>query len=431
MKNLMEQRLIEDYNFRLDHSGVKGSRIGERFLSIARIGVTAEGGSCRIGYSEEERQAKELIKKWMSEAGLEVKEDAAGNVTGRLTGKEDELPAIMSGSHIDSVPNGGHFDGVLGVLTILEVIEAWKETDYQPIRPFEVVVFSDEEGSQFNAGLTGSKAMMGEIDLAELSSLRDHEGVSFEEVIRKDGLLMDGFVEAAREHKELAAFVEIHIEQGKQLEKYNEPVGIVTGIAGQVGLEFSFKGMAGHAGNTPMAGRQDALVAASDFILSIRSLPEKASASAVATVGRLHVFPNGSNVIPGEVRLSVDIRDIYPDTLGNLVSSVINEAERIAGNHNIQTDWVETLKTDPVPIQKQMQELQAESLLKNQIQPVYIPSGAGHDAMVLGEHLPIAMFFVRSKDGISHHPDEWSSLNDCVMGVHVLKDFLEKLQHSI
>lgn len=427
----MEKQLLEKYDPLLDHSGVKGERLALRLSHIAKIGLTSEMGSSRIGYSDEERQAKELVGEWMKEAGLKVREDAAGNVIGRLNGKQNELPAIMSGSHVDSVPNGGHFDGVLGVLTALEVVEAWKELNYEPIRPFEVVIFSDEEGSRFNTGLTGSKAMMDEVELNSLMSLRDHEGVSFEEVLERNGLSAARFLNSTRNFNELAAFIEVHIEQGKQLEKNDKPVGIVTGIAGLYGLEVSFKGLADHAGNTPMNDRRDALVAASEFILNIRSLPEQVSSSAVATVGRLQVHPNGTNVIPGEVKLSVDIRDIYQDSLDELVSLIIKEAEEVSVKHMVGVKWTETLKVDAVPIQKDMQKMQAESLEQNQICPTYIPSGAGHDAMIMGRHMPIAMFFVRSEGGISHNPEEWSSLNDCVTGVHVLKNFLEKLQETI
>lgn len=427
---LMKKRLLEEYDLLLDYSGIKGERLASRLSDIAQIGITPENGSHRLGYSAEERQAKELVKKWMEEAELKTREDTSGNIIGRLDGVNNQLPVIMSGSHVDSVPNGGHFDGVLGVLTALEVIEAWKETNYQPIRPFEIIIFSDEEGSRFNAGLTGSKALMGELDLTTLKTLQDHEGVPFEEVINQNGLSANDFLNAKRDCNEIAAFVEVHIEQGKQLERVNEPVGIVTGICGLYGLELSFKGLAGHAGNTPMNDRQDALVAASEFILNVSSLPPKISSSAVATVGRMHVYPNGTNVIPGEVKLSVDIRDIYRDKLADLVTLIVNEAERISAAHNIKMEWTETATVDPVPVKDAMQELQAKSLKENGINPIHIPSGAGHDAMIVGRHVPIAMFFVRSIDGLSHNPAEWTSLSDCVHAVHILKSFLEKLQHS-
>lgn len=424
----IKERLLAEYDFRLDYSGVQGERLASRIQAIANIGLINDLGSCRIGFSDEERQAKELVKQWMTGAGLEVREDMAGNVFGRLVGKQNELPVIMSGSHLDTVPNGGHFDGVLGVLTALEAIEAWKATNVQPIRSFEMVIFSDEEGSRFNSGLTGSQAMMGY--LANLP-IKDYEGVPFEEVLEKNGLSADTFFSASRDPNEIAAFVEVHIEQGKQLEKNNKPVGIVTGISGLFGLELSFIGQAGHAGNTPMNDRKDALVAAGEFILMNSTLPKKVSSSAVSTVGQVHVFPNGSNVIPGEVRLSVDVRDIHKDSLEELAGLVIQEAKRIAEIHHVEVKWEKTLDVAPVPVERKMQELQAESLKENGIEPIYMPSGAGHDAMIVGRQIPIAMFFVRSQDGISHNPKEWTSLNDCVTAAHVLKGFLEKLERAL
>lgn len=422
------EHLLKEYSTGLDYAGIKGKRLASRIQEIANIGITDNFGSCRIGFSAEERQAKELVKHWMSDAGLEVKEDHAGNVFGRLNGKQPSLPVIMSGSHLDTVPNGGHFDGVLGVLTALEVVEAWKATNVQPNRSFEVVIFSDEEGSRFNTGLTGSQAMMGYLNtLPE----KDYEGKSFEEVLENNGLSGDTFFADKRDPSEIAVFVEVHIEQGKQLEKHDKPVGIVTGISGLFGLEICFSGQAGHAGNTPMGDRQDALVAASEFIFVNSTLPQKVSSSAVSTVGQVHVFPNGTNVIPGEVRLSVDIRDIDKNSLEQLAGLVIEEAIRISKAHHVKVKWEKTLDVAPVPVQARMQELQAKVLKEHNISPLYMPSGAGHDAMIMGKQLPIAMFFVRSKDGISHNPQEWTSLNDCVTAAHVLKRFVEKLEGAL
>jgi allantoate deiminase len=420
-------RLMSDYNSSFDHSGIKGQRVAQRLAELSEIGFTEEGGCMRISFSKEERQAKELVKKWMNEAGLNVTEDGAGNVFGRYEGKQDK-PAVLSGSHVDSVPNGGHFDGPLGVLAALEVAEAWKEIGYRPDKPFEVIVFTDEEGARFNGGLTGSRAMMGEMNLEEQRQLKDFNGKSFEEVAAQDGLTLNGFAEAKRDFSEIAAFVEVHIEQGKRLEKEGLPVGIVTGIAGPSWLNISFKGEAGHAGNTPMNDRTDALISASEFIIKVKDFPPTVSSSAVATVGKIDVHPNGVNVIPGEVRLTVDIRDIQEDWKNEVVNLIVNEAKGIAEKNHTDVDIVETLNVAPVVVSEEMKkkaELAVEKTLG--IKPYYLPSGAGHDAMVVGRHLPMAMLFTQSKDGISHNPKEWSSLNDCVQTIHVLKNLLEQL----
>ncbi|MFS0821441.1 M20 family metallo-hydrolase [Bacillus sp. 1P02SD] len=419
------EKLISDYDFSLDKNGVSGKRLASRLAALSEIGLTSDNGSHRIGFSHEEKAAKDLVKKWMTEAGLTVTEDGAGNVFGRLNGKNPDLPALLSGSHVDSVPNGGHFDGPLGVLAALEVAEAWKQTGFVPERPFEVVIFSDEEGARFNGGFSGSSSMIGEATREDLLPKKDIHGDSFTKVLEDIGLSVDDFFNSKRDLKQLEAFVEIHIEQGKRLERAGVPVGIVTGIAGPCWLKMTFTGSAGHAGNTPMDDRRDALVAASQFIYEVQSLPEQVSSSAVATVGKVDVLPNGVNVIPGEIHLTVDIRDIKKETRDQLVDLVIEKAKSITKAHGIELQYEETLREAPVPISEDMQQKLEKSVIAQGIEPVYLPSGAGHDSMIVGHVLPVAMIFVQSKDGISHNPAEWSSLSDCVQSVHVLKDFLE------
>lgn len=426
----LKERLLSNYTAGNTHSGVNGERLASRLAQLAQIGLTSEGGSHRLGFSAEERAAKDMTIGWMREAGLEVIEDGAGNVFGRLAGKSNMLPAILSGSHVDSVPNGGHFDGPLGVLSALEVVEAWKKTGYQPNKPFEVVIFTDEEGSRFNGGLTGSQAMVGEIDPNKQKKLKDIEGVPFESVLESAGLSLDGLIQAKRNIAEIETFVEVHIEQGKRLEKANVPMGIVTGIAGPCWINVRIRGEAGHAGNTPMNDRADALVAASQFILQVEALPSKLTSSAVATVGKLQVHPNGVNVIPGEVRLTVDIRDIHRDTRDQLVEEIIEAGNKIAKSNGVQFQFEESLRVDPVPIREEMQEKLAQSIQAQRIEPIFLPSGAGHDAMIVGRYLPMSMLFVRSQNGISHNPEEWSSLDDCVQTIHVLKHYIEQLMEG-
>lgn len=422
--NPLYEELMRDYNISLDHSGISGERIASRLFELSQIGFVQIGGVKRPGFSTEEKAAKQLVKKWMAEAGLAVHEDGAGNIIARLKGKI-QGPAIASGSHVDSVPNGGNFDGPLGVLSALEVAESWKETGYIPEKPYEVIVFSDEEGSRFNSGLTGSQAMAGAMTEQEMDQLRDYNGETLEQVLMHYGSTLDAFKSAKRDLSELELFVEVHIEQGKKLEKADQPVGIVNGIAGPAWLEVEFIGEAGHAGNTPMIGRKDSLVTAAEFLQSIPEFPKAVSDTAVATVGKLDVFPNGANVIPEKVKMLVDIRDIIEETRDQLIDLLIEQAEKVAAKNDIQLNVKLNTRIQPVPIAEELQKHLAASLEKFGISPTYIPSGAGHDAMNLGRYIPVAMLFVRSKDGISHNPKEWSSLNDCVTGVHVLKDFIE------
>jgi allantoate deiminase len=419
--------LLGGYDRSLDLDGFSGERLAERLSAVSQIGRTPEGGSQRLGYSRQETAAKELVCEWMRAAGLTVRTDAAGNRFGRLEGTNSSLPAVLCGSHLDTVPNGGHFDGVLGVLVALEAVEMWKATGFVPERPYEIAIFSEEEGSRFNVGLVGSSALTGALPEDGFRSLTDHKGRPFSSAIAEAGLVLERFGEAKRDLSEIAAFVEVHIEQGLVLETNHLPIGIVTGICGLVSLDISLKGQAGHAGATPMTYRHDALVAASIIVVAISELPKRFSETAVATVGQLNVFPNGSNVIPGEVRLSVDIRDVDGASLKQLVAAIIETAGRLADENRVELTCRKTLDLAPVPSDAGLRAKQAAAMREINLPAFELPSGAGHDAMLLGAHVPMAMFFVRSKDGISHNPREYSSLDDCAVAARALSRFLMKL----
>ncbi|PRO67200.1 Zn-dependent hydrolase [Alkalicoccus urumqiensis] len=423
----MLDQLLKDYNEQLTRNGVDGRRLAERLTALSEIGKTEAGGCRRIAFSPEEQQAKELVMGWMEEAGLQVTQDGAGNVIGVLHGTSPER-SVLSGSHVDSVPDGGHFDGPLGVLAALEVAEAWKTQGIQPVKTYEVIIFTDEEGARFQSGLTGSQAMTGQWEQAAKAALSDTSGKSFESVLSENDLSFQSFREAERDFSTIDAFVEVHIEQGKRLEKEDLPVGIVQGIAGPSWLNVSFQGAAGHAGNTPMNDRRDALIAAGRFVSAVEVLPPKVSGTSVATVGKLEVKPNGVNVIPGEVNLTVDIRDIEEDSRDKLRDAIWLLAEEVAEDRGIDVEIEQVMYVAPVKVKQDMQDRAARALEKAIGRRTYfLPSGAGHDAMMVGRKTDVAMLFTRSQDGISHNPAEWSTLNDCVETVHVLKELLEDL----
>ncbi|AKG04786.1 allantoate amidohydrolase [Salimicrobium jeotgali] len=425
-ENELYSNLMNDYNSEFDRNGVSGQRVATRLHKLSEIGRTGDGGSFRLGFSGEEQEAKKLLKSWMREAGLTVSEDEAGNVFGRMRGRNEPSSVLMSGSHLDSVPNGGHFDGPVGVISSLEIVEAWNASGFLPDFDYEVVVFSDEEGSRFQSGLTGSRAMTGKVDMDIQKGLKDSEGAAFSEVIHEVGLSASTFAEAANHNKNIKEYVEIHIEQGKVLEKENLPVGIVSGIAGPCWLSVTFTGHAGHAGNTPMPDRRDPLVAAGAFVSSVPDMPGEVSESAVATVGKLEVRPNGANVIPGTVELIVDIRDIRKEDRNVLTDRIIEEAETLAKKHDVDVEYQQNFEVSPVPVPAETKEFLRSAVNDEGIRAVEIPSGAGHDALVIGHRYPVAMLFIRNKDGISHTPEEWAGLNDIVQGIHVLKTYLEK-----
>ncbi|MBB4825428.1 allantoate deiminase [Sporosarcina luteola] len=416
--------LMADYDEALSHGGINGNRIARRLNELSAIGQTKDGGVDRPGFSKEEKDAKQLVKGWMKEAGLDVREDGIGNVFGRLKGKDDQR-VILSGSHVDSVPNGGNFDGPLGVIAALEVVEAWKSSGYQPETSYEVVIFSDEEGSRFGTGLTGSHAMVGKLIAEETARLKDAEGNSFAAVMEQYGTSLNGVWQAKRSMNEIELFVEVHIEQGKRLEQHNLPVGVVKGIAGPVWMNITFNGEAGHAGNTPMDDRKDPVVAAGSFMHQLADLPRRFSETAVATVGKLNVYPNGINVIAQKVELTVDVRDILLDEREHLVEAIIEMAQSAGKQYNVSVSHEEMLAVDPLLIEPLLTAGLKESVARFELEPLELVSGAGHDAMVVGREVPAAMIFVRSQKGISHNPEEWTDLNDCVMAVHVLKDFIE------
>ncbi len=426
----LEQELLETFGQSNWDSGVDGRRLATRFSAISQIGRTEEGGSRRIGFTKEEQFAKKVVAGWMEEAGLEVTVDGAGNVFGKLEGT-DSAAIIQSGSHVDTVPNGGHFDGVLGVLAAIEVAQAWKDTGYRPRHSFEVAVFSDEEGARFHSGVTGSRAMAGELNRDVQRALEDEHGRSFENVLEDNNLSLNGSIEAKRDLSALKAFVEVHIEQGKQLEKNNLPYGIVSGIAGPCWLEVTFKGEAGHAGNTPMNDRSDALVTASSFVEKVSTLPRQVSETAVATVGKMMVSPGGVNVIPGQVKVTVDIRDIDEVQRDELVTLIQRTAEQVANAHQAELEIMESIRVKPVPVDPQLYLLAGKAMeMASGLDPFYLASGAGHDAMIIGKYVPMVMFFTRSRKGVSHSPLEWSSLEDCVETIHALKIFIEELDQN-
>lgn len=399
-------------------------RLHSRILELSEIGRTEDQGSKRMGYSDKELAAKEKIKGWMEAIGMRVRTDGAGNVFGRYKGHDDS-EVFMAGSHVDSVPNGGHFDGVTGVLSALEIAELWHAENYTPAYSYEVVIFSDEEGSRFNSGLTGSRAFMGLIGEEELDKYRDPDNKTIDDVLEQIGSDRTAFLKADGPDYNIKMYGEIHIEQARQLEEKALPVGIVSGIAGATRTNITFKGEAGHAGSTPMHQRKDALVQASEFIRTLPDIPPSISPTAVATVGKLKVIPNGVNVIPGEVQLVVDARDITEEHQAELIQAVQQHAEKTAGQSEVTVDVDLTTRITPIPIGEDVIGKMEDAFRRNNQIPVHLPSGAGHDAMSVGTKHPITMLFVRSIKGISHNPEEFSHISDIRDAVLILKDFFE------
>jgi hydantoinase/carbamoylase family amidase len=381
-------------------------RLFQRLERLYRIGGGL--GANRPAYSRGEDEAHGLVADWMGEAGLEVERDDAGNLYGRLLGSRPELPEVWTGSHLDSVPQGGRFDGPLGVLGGLEAVERIGAGE----RTLTVVAFRDEEGWRFGRGCFGSRALCGQLASGELDTL-DADGVVLRDALGRD-VPSGGWLVPP------AAYVELHIEQGPVLAATGAPLGIVTAIAGLARFAVVFSGAAGHAGTTPMDVRRDALVAASRFVLRVRDAAA-ALPGAVATVGRLSVEPGAANVIPSRVSALVDARAPTAQTHADLLDAV----EAAAAGAELERLG----RTPPGPMSDDVRAILRHAIAGRGLPTPELPSGAGHDARVLAAAgVPTGMLFVRSlAGGVSHAPDEESSPEDVALAVDVLAGALERL----
>ncbi|KYD11294.1 Zn-dependent hydrolase [Saccharococcus caldoxylosilyticus] len=397
---------------------IQEERLWQRLMELGEIGRQPTGGITRLSFTKEERAAKEKVAAYMKEAGLFVYEDAAGNLIGRKEGTDKDAPVVLVGSHLDSVYNGGMFDGPLGVLAAVEVVQTMNENGVETKHPIEVVAFTDEEGARFRFGMIGSRAMAGALSADELN-YQDANGVSVAEAMQEAGLNPHHIGKAARKPGSVKAYVELHIEQGRVLEEANLPVGIVTGIAGLVWVKFTVEGKAEHAGATPMPLRRDPLVAAAQIIEVIEQ-EAKETGTTVGTVGQLHVFPGGINIIPERVEFVLDLRDLDAAVRDNVLQSINEQAQKIGKERNVKVTTELLQEMPPVLCSELVQNAAKEACQKLGLDVFSLPSGASHDGVQLVGLCPIGMIFVRSQDGVSHSPDEWSTKEDCAAGANVL-----------
>jgi allantoate deiminase len=400
-------------------------RIRTRLDTLFEIGRAA--GSNRPGLGPGEQQAFELVRGWMLEAGLDVSFDRAGNLYGRVSGSDPALPELWSGSHLDTPPDGGRFDGALGVLAALDAAEAIR-ADGRPARTLAVVAFRLEEGPRFGVGCFGSRALCGRLDPDE-AALRDADGVSLAEAFAALGygeLPATGWLEPAP-----LAFVETHIEQGPLLAAQGAPLGLVTSIAGMLGMELEFSGRRGHAGTVPMELRADALAAASRFVLAAQERA-RAIPGAVATIGRLTVGPGATNTIPDRATLFADVRAPDDDRLEQLVTQVEEAAHAAAAESRCSVSLGPRRPYPAQPMSPAPMAALRRAIAALGSEPVELPSGAGHDAQILGKAgVPVAMLFVRSDaGGVSHAPAEHTDSDALIACVRVLEPTLRELMRS-
>jgi len=397
------------------------NRLLQRLHDLSQIGRNkVTGGINRFSFTSEEQEAIELVTSYMKEAGMTVNVDGVGNIIGTY-GEESET--IMLGSHIDTVPDGGKYDGALGVLAAIEIVQTIYEQQLPLSKKIEVVAFKDEEGTRFGFGLIGSRAMAGLLTYEELQK-RDASDISIQEAMKQFKLSPLPLEKV--KHNDIQAYLEMHIEQGKVLENEELPVGVVVGIAAPLWLEVTVTGVSEHAGATPMSIRQDALTASSEMILAIEQMLNGTTDS-VATVGKLNVEPNGVNVIPGRVTFTVDIRDIEEQKINALENSILEQLQKVAERRNVTVTSKVLQRVKPAKTAPLLQQQLASSIEKYGVQPYPLISGAGHDAMNIANVAPIGMLFVRSKGGISHNPLEYSSDEDIVIATNIFYDTLVEL----
>lgn len=356
----------------------------------------------------------------MREAGMEPRVDPVGNIFARHEGREPTLVPILFGSHIDSVPQGGNFDGDLGSLAAIEVIQILREHDRQTRHPLEIVVWAHEESAAFGRGLAGSRIVAGDFVPADLT--QTWNGLTREQAIRKIGGAPERIREAAREKGSIHGYLELHIEQGATLDRRSIPVGVVEGIVAIDGFEVVVRGFANHAGTTPMGERQDALIAASQVTLAVREIVTAQPGRHVGTVGRLDVSPNSPNVIPGEVRLSIELRDLSPTKLKELAAAIAARAQQIARETGTRIELTPSRHNPAAHADTRVQDLIARAAAGRGLETLRLPSGAGHDAQMMARLCPMGMIFVPSIDGVSHSPREKTSWEDCTRGAEVLLD---------
>ena len=397
------------------------SELAQHLEAAARFGAS-RAGITRLAWSPELADVNAWLTRRLEEAGLEVEVDAAGNVFGKWHAGEGG--PVLVGSHLDTVPNGGRFDGALGVLAGLEAIRLLKRRRVRPRRPVWLVSFMDEEGARFGTALFGSRAFAGD-DLSDLGERRDGTGVTLRDAMAEAGLDFDRIGDA-KAVGEIAAYVELHIEQGALLERAGADVGIVTAIVGLLGFRAHMTGEANHAGTTPMPLRRDALVGAARTVLALRD-EARGRDDLTANVGSISVQPGGFNVVPGVCEFTIDVRSPTRETLSRADALVRDTLTTVATEEKLELELDESYRLDVTPLHPGLQDTLRRAAEAEGASFLDLPSGAGHDAMAVAPHVPTAMLFVPSRGGISHSPDEYTAPEQCDLGARVLARALELL----
>lgn len=399
-------------------------RMEERIKALSQFGANPEGGVSRVAYSDADIAGRKYVMELMKNAGLDVSIDAAGNIIGKRNGKNNKLPSIAFGSHIDSVPGGGNYDGDVGSLGAIECIELMKENNIVTEHPLEVFIFQNEEG-----GLVGSEAISGILTEEELS-LVSSSGKTLRQGMIDIGGDPTRYQEAARKKGDFKAFLELHIEQGGFLDQEGINIGVVEGIVGIKQWMVTFTGKANHAGTTPMDQRQDAMLAAAKFVVETNRIARSIEGRQVATNGKISALPGAPNVIPGKVEMTLEIRDLDFEKMLSVFKQIEAAAKTIEKETGVTITYSDLNEDIPAITDKRIQDIIASSAKELGLSHKYMPSGAGHDTQDMARITPTGMIFVPSKDGISHSPKEFTSAQDMANGASVLLQTILKLDKA-
>jgi N-carbamoyl-L-amino-acid hydrolase len=400
---------------------VDGGRILERLHAMAKIGRSPQGGINRIAYSSADVQGRAYVMELMRAAQLEISVDAAGNIVGRREGSNAKLPSLLTGSHIDSVPEGGIYDGTVGVISAIEVAQVLAERKLSTRHPLEVIVFQNEE-----EGLFGSRAICGDLSNNDLDLL-SQSGKTIREGIEYIGGSPEKLETAHRRSGDIAVYLEYHIEQGPVLENDCIDIGIVEGIVGVNRWEVTIDGFSNHAGTTPMNRRKDALLVAARFIEAVNRIVRDKPGLQVGTVGRIRVLPGAPNVIPGKVILSLDLRDLESAGIESLYQEIASAGKQIAAAGGATITFKQTSVQVPALTDARVRQSIFDAAVELGVTSKVLRSGAGHDAQAIARIAPMGMIFIPSLEGISHTPEEYSRPSDIVNGANVALRTLLKL----
>ncbi|MGE3192114.1 MAG: Zn-dependent hydrolase [Microbacteriaceae bacterium] len=403
-------------------------RMMQRLTQLATFGQSDDGAQQRIPYSPADQEVRDLFAHWAVASGLEVSVDAVGNVSAKLAGSESDLPAVMVGSHLDTQPDGGKYDGIAGTLAALGAVEGIIAAGHRPRRTIEVVCWAAEEGSgRFDIGCIGSKAMVGALRPIDLDLVCRMTGQTLREAMASCGLDPDGFASSERSPGSLHAVLEMHIEQGPYLAEAGIRLGVVSAISGNRRLPFRVSGVQAHSGAQPMSRRRDALCAAAELILAAESRADSTSGAVVATSGMFDHAPRTVAAVPGRADLVIDVRSADLDALQEAAREITGDAQTIARARGVAIEQGSVWGVDPTDTDPTLSAL-LERACEAQDQPhLRMVSGAGHDSMILGKRFPAGLLFVPSRDGISHSPEEFTTADDLGIGGRTLQTALVEI----